>query len=77
MTVAKLANRQVKLLLFKAVLMLLTVPKTEKEITQPYWWVIFVRHAEEGGNINACQLLWIFIKIGKKFLFGKKEITSS
>lgn len=44
----------------------------------PYWWVIFRRHAEEGGNTNACQLLWIFIKIGKEFLFDKKgEITSS
>lgn len=37
-----------------------------------------MRHAEAGGNINACQLLWIFIKIGKKFLFENKEqITSS
>lgn len=37
-----------------------------------------MRHAEEGGNINACQLLWIYIKIGMKVLFEKKkEIISS
>lgn len=40
--------------------------------TEPYWWVIFMRPAEEGRNINGCQLLWIFIKTGEEFLFEKK-----
>lgn len=78
-TLAKLADKLVKLLFVETVLVTDGVSRDgEVNYIEPYWWVILLRHAEEEGNINAFQLLWIFIKIGKEFLLEKKkEITSS